>query len=459
MTCLMMAGCGAALALLVMWSPGLATMIMVLIAVGWLIRRWAPEADRVFIVRLYAVALAARFLIGAALHLWAMYQGKGYLMYGQESFDISGDSAYLSLRGWIIAQTWEGRFDRGALDQGMLEDRTTWWVYPYIWFHYLFGFSQFAVKLFNGLLGALLPLVAYATAKALGGLRSAKISAWLVALFPSTLLWSVTNLKETPTALGLAWVCWTVVRGLQRGVRPSSLLHGLGALGLIWTARPLLLMPVVASLAIGWGIALIVSRPTPVMIGIAALLVMGVLGGLPLSARTSPTQYWPKVVNRVMDELVSRQWGHQLSGGSAYRIYDDVVYPVNDVGRASTFRPRQIVGTLLMGWGYFLFSPVPWRVTSALQAVAMPEVCLWYVLVGCALLGTVHLLWRRCGAVMVLVVPLAVLTTMFAMSTGNMGVAFRHRGMFIPLYLTLSAVGLAAVWERRARHADPLHLV
>lgn len=456
-------GLGVGVGLLIAWAPGLTAMLGLLWAAGWLIHRWAPAEDRDFLVRLYALAVVARVAAAAVLHLWAMYDGRGYLLYGIESFDIFGDSAAFSERAWIIAQTWKGGYDRVALDQGIFQNQFTPLIYLYIWVYYAFGFCQFAVKLFSVLFGALTAVMVYLLAKSVvgstAGSRTARVAAWLMAFFPSTFLWSLSNLKEAPSGLALAWGCWVMIRLLQRGVRTSTLWHIAGVLGLIWLVRAQLMVPFLGCLLVGGALGWLLMHPRPVLIAALVLMLAGVVGGVPATAHTPILRFWRTKIDRVMNELVSRQKGHQLSGGSAYTVYSPSVSRDHSATATFTFTPGEIVKVLMLGWAYFLLSPFPWRVSSGSQVAVIPEIWLWYVLLAFALVGAVRLLQQRNGSCLVMAVPVIVLTTMLAMSTGNQGIAFRHRGIFVPVYLTFSAVGLMAMRERWSRDAGPLRFV
>ncbi len=442
---------GILVGLLTFWSPGLVVMLMVIIGVRKLVRQWTTPEDRRFLTRLYGLAILARLVLGAVLHLWAMYDGKGSLMYGQESFDlVSGDSAYLSLRGWIMAQTWLGRFDRAALYQGLFKDQGTALVYLYAWFHTLFGFSQFAVKLVNSLFGVLTALVSYQIVKTLCGRRTASLVAVLVAFFPSLFLWSMTNLKETPSALGLMWTCWALIRLIRQGPRLSTLGQLAGGLWLVWCARPILLFPVGLCVLLSvWYRLLTWPGRIVVRIGAAGML-MALLWGAPMEARIDPGSFWTSKLSTVMSRLLSIQQSHLLSPGSGYRIYDDAVYQ-SGAQASPQFTPGRIARAWVRGVEYFLLQPVPWKPSTSLQVLSIPEMVVWYPLLGLALWGAL-VLWRTAGAeTMVLLVPLLVLTSLMALSTGNVGIAFRHRAIVLPLYLIFSAVGIGhrLGWLRR----------
>ncbi len=437
--------CGALLGSVIVWAPGLAVMLGLCVGLGGAVNRYAPPEDRRFLISLYASAIGVRFLVGASLHLWAMYHGTGYLMYGQESFDVFGDSAYVSLRGWIMALVWKGQIDRGTIDQGIFNNAAATLVYPYAWFHYLFGFSQFAVKLINSVFGVLTACVSYAIVKALCGRVSGKIAAVLVAFFPSTLLWSVTNLKEIPTALGLLWACWAAILLLQRGVRLSSLIQLGLALGLLWVVRPL--VAVVTGLCLCGGLlwGWLWGRWGRVVTVGAVLCVIGLAVGLPHRAGVPARQFWEGKAAGQFMALISSQVGQTTSAGSAYRIYETHMYENSD---ASTWQitPRTTLHALAKGLVYFLLTPVPWRVASLSQGATIPEMLLWYALLAFGVWGAAVLVRAHPETSPTLLLVAAALTALMALSAGNIGTAFRHRGIVIPLYLILSAAGLGHVW-------------
>ncbi len=462
MSALVYGGMGVLWAAGVICSPGVTFMLIVSLTVGAFVARRAEPQERRFLLWLYGLAVGVRIALAAILHLWAQGHGQGYALYGQEAFDVFGDSAFYSLRAWWIAQAWLGQVDGVVLDQPTIfGDQGNAIVHLYSAFHYLFGFSQLGVKLINCLLGALTAVISYLLARELCGRAGGRIAAGLVAFFPSTLLWSLGNLKDTPTALALMWMAWGVVLMLQRKTRWMLVPHLAGAIILLWSVRPLLVAPVLVcyGLGLGWHLA---WRRWRGRAGVGALLLVAAMAFfLPMRAEVAPVTFWQETLAQRAYQLMGFQRSHALTLGSAYRIYDDHIYQASFTGLSSwPVSVRGVGRALARGLAYFLLAPAPWQITTALQVASLPEMLLWYPLLLMGGWG-MWLTWKTHPAVTsTLVLLILVLTLLMALSTGNLGVAFRHRGIVIPLYLVFSAAGLGGTvqWLRRRREAT-VHLL
>ena len=450
---------GAAVGGLVVLVPGFACMVTVLVAVGLALNRWSDPADRRFLLRLYAAAIGARMLIGGFLHVWAIYHGLGWARLGQESFDVFGDSAWTSLQAWLNTQVWLGQLERYTTDTslfGLLDHER--YSYLYAVFYWLFGFSQFAVKLIGSLWGAMTALVSYAIVKDLANRQAAVVAAVLVAFFPSTLLWSLSNLKDAPNSLGVTWACWAALQCIRRGFRVKFLLHLIGAVGFVHLVRPSLSLVVSFGILLGFVWSLLWRPARRLLPGLVVILALAAFYVVPKKTGIEPARYWRQKVESALGQLAGMQSGQTYSGGSSYVLYPERFYEYNDSPIPPTL--SDVASAFVKGWGYFLLAPVPWAITTLLQVLAVPEMILWYVLLVFAVMGASRLMREIPVEGGALLIWIFVLSSVNALTTGNVGVAFRHRSLVIPLYLVLSAIGLLPMRERmRRNHAVAVPVV
>ena len=443
--------------LVVLW-PGSACMVTVLVAVGLALNRWSDPADRRFLVRLYTAAMVARIIMVGVVHLWAIYHGMGWVRYGYASFDVFGDSAWTSLKGWLNALVWLGQLDRYTLDRTSLTIASQDpYVYLYAVFHWLFGFSQVAVKFINSLLGVTIALIAYDIVRDLAGRREAAIAAGLIAFFPSAFLWSLGNLKDVPNSLGVIWAYWAMRRLIQRGLRATLLLHLVGAVGFLHIIRPPVAFATSLCILLGVLWSVLWGRHGRVVIAGLMIMTLAVFYVAPNRAGVEPTRFWHATLESQLRKLVGPQVGQTSSEGSSYQLYDEQIYRPQSQGGGGAAVWRLTLSGLawafIKGWGYFLLAPAPWALHTLLQAITVPEMMVWYVLLVLAAWGA----WRLMRAAPVeggmLVAWIIVLSSLNALTTGNVGVAFRHRSLVIPFYVMLSAIGLIPAWEwiRRSR--------
>jgi len=262
----------------------------------------------------------------------------------------------------------------------------------------------------------------------------ARVSAFLVVMFPSMILWSVLNVREAPTILVIMTTVFFMAR-VQRDAGPKEILGVVAGLAILTMFRQYLTSLVgIAGLV---GILMGRSRaPAKALAAGSVLLIVLTLGGQSFGMGGTLTNEPVEVL-----EGVGRiRSGAVFDAGSAYGADADVT----TVGGAIRFLPN--------GLAHFLFAPFPWDIRTVLQAITLPDILLWYALVPFALHG-MRLGFRH--DLRAYTVPLAVVivvTFAYALAEGNVGTAYRHRAQVLPLIFLYCAVGITdwyAVWVRR----------
>jgi hypothetical protein len=110
------------------------------------------------------------------------------------------------------------------------------------------------------------------------------------------------------------------------------------------------------------------------------------------------------------------------------------------------------------GLAVMLVEPIPGRTTASRSfQLAQMEMVLWYPLLLLAALGLPFLYRNRGAAAFPLVVGAGILFT-YALSEGNIGTAYRHRGEFVWVVAIAAACGISSLYARyrRRRGADPI---
>ncbi len=429
-------------------APGFFFVFTLIWIVGRNVSRLAPEDDRRFLVGLFWAGIITRLLACTIAHIVATYFGMGYpamyAIHGQQSYDLFGDSSVVSVQAYWIANTWSGTVNPGLLDQSRI---FAGWANPMLYlyaaFYYLFGFSPLALKWVSCLIGALCGVVVYHIGRTLFSQpQVARVASLLMMFFPSTFLWSLTNLKEPPSGLLLCLILLAVFRLNKKFSWPDLGLLFIW-LALLWCVRQSMLPPVVLSLSVCWLYVRCVNGwKKAATTTLAIVLLLGVLRFSHFGARL--TQVGKTALTRVGAQLISAHRGHALRGGSNYVIYPRWVYlPEAESGRLS--KPLSLnewACALAKGTSYFLFSPFPWCVSTVLQVATYPEMVVWYLLIPCWVRGIIIGLRYRRQEIIFTLGMLVVLTAILSLSTGNMGTGFRHRALVIPIFLLLSAIGL-----------------
>lgn len=256
-----------------------------------------------------------------------------------------------------------------------------------------------------------------------------KVLAVLVAFFPSLVLWSVLNIRDSITTFLVVMAALLVVRAREKASTRNGLL-ALGTLVVLSTFRDYMGLLTGAGLALGLVAAL---RPGKVFRTLATGVVVVV--GLVLVAETSGVlERFP--VERSLDVITQLREDMTRGAGSAF------------AGEAAFEGPADAISFLPVGAVYFLFAPFPWAISSPLQMAALPETLLWYALIPVTLLGLTTV-WRerRPGALPLLSVLLVIISA-YSLVEGNVGTAYRHRAQVMPLVFFFTAVGLERLWRR-----------
>ena len=101
------------------------------------------------------------------------------------------------------------------------------------------------------------------------------------------------------------------------------------------------------------------------------------------------------------------------------------------------------------GLSVMLLELYPWEANRNSRVVlAKVEMLFWYPILGLALVGVFHVRRHRRVLWFPLLYGVGVLIG-YALSEGNLGTAFRHRGEFVWVAALFATVGARDLWNRR----------
>ena len=308
------------------------------------------------------------------------------------------------------------------------------YVAPFAAIYATVGRVPHALLLYNAFLGVIVIALVYRIGLALGGKQVGIGSAYVMAIFPASILMSSVILRESAVAFGVALGMF----GLVEADRKSSAGHlVIGVLGLVWAAvhHGGVVFPAVLSLlafTIGRWRTSVEGGRVHVPTLAAAVVAMVILVGA--SAVLAPGQLRLASVGVINFETVEREvlsdTPREARGGSSY--YGGTT--TESWGQAV----RQLPGRVTL----FMVSPLPWTVRSANQVAGLIDGLLW----GLALLLFVkyrRVIWRDPRA-RILLFFLALAVTTYALGTTNAGTALRHRTKFAPALIPLAVFALMA---------------
>ncbi|MBK8011027.1 MAG: hypothetical protein IPK13_06725 [Deltaproteobacteria bacterium] len=277
-----------------------------------------------------------------------------------------------------------------------------------------------------------LALVAY-------GPRAAQITLAFAALWPSHVLWTSINLRESWSFffLGGALASAQLIR-IQGPtmVRCASFVLFLGSL---WFIRGYLIPVVVLGLAASY----LVIRMKQIPAAVASLAMMGLVCYLLYRAGYLSGEL--RLESQL--EALQRSRTGLLGGGSSYDYAD-----VSTVSGALSYLPRGIV--------CFLLEPFPWAIKSWREAMACTESFVWYFILVAAL----RAMWNGLRtdfahhALPVFVVWALILS--YGLIEGNAGTAYRHRAHAALIIFVFASGFYASRFNARtlpSRRSAPAH--
>lgn len=382
--------------------------------------------ERRTLLTLFLTAFAARIVVAVAAHYVLLAFGKG-------GFLLLDDRAYDKL-GWTLARVWLGVFPGiRDTDQYLMVNYT----YLVAGIYYFLGHHLLAAKMMNVLFGSLLAVVLYALGRELLGARPALLAAGLTAFFPSLIVWSAINLKDILVVLLTAGAVYGLIRYARRH-EWWALVLALVALLAIENLRQFVFFILVWLLPPAFLLADRSRWPRKLLL--AAPLVIAVL--LFSNATNNEKLGTNFLTPKALTEAEWKRWLEEREASTG--ISEESVKPPRDVNtiveRSITYLPKGVY--------YVIFGPTPWEARSPFAQAVIPEMLVWYVLLAAALLGlglVCRQSWRD------LALPLVFSggwLLALALTEGNTGNIFRHRGMILPFTFLLSAVGLLWVWDR-----------
>lgn len=329
--------------------------------------------------------------------------------------------------------------------------------------YWLFGPIELLGQVLVALVGAGAAALTTKLAREDLGTRWAVGAGLIVAFLPSQIAWSVAILKD-------AWV-WSITAALGLAAAIAFRSRGrvlwlliLGAVVLLFLLGHLRLQ---STFVAAWALvvsALLVPRERR-SIWFGGALAIAVL--VPWLAGGGPGGIDP-VLARASDFGQARAAG--AAGADSAIVAAPPTYPTAPVpSEPPDSRPPgepdgdmdglgagvlADLAHLPRGLSVMLFEPYPWDANRNSRVVfAKLDTLLWYPILGLALVGLSQVRRHRRVLLFPTLVGIGVLIG-YALSEGNLGTAFRHRGELVWIAAVLAAFGAKELWDRsQARRA------
>lgn len=416
-------GITVALMIPVEGQPALVFCIVVAIIVGVLISR--IEQDRRFLLYIFVMGLILRILLGGLIFRFELQNFFG------------GDAFTYDAYGSLLLRSWEtgSRFDdvwfstTGSGGWGML--------YLVAAIYALTGRNMLAVQFFNAILGAATaPLIYLCAQHIFRNVKVSRLSTYLVAFYPSLILWSSQGLKDAPIIFLLS-VAILMTLKLGEKLTAGNLLVLIGALFGILALRFYIFYMLVVAIGGAFMIGTRAFSAQSLLRQFAIIICLGLALTYLGVSRTASVQ----LENYANLEAVQRS-RTALSRSAQSGFGGDV-----DVTTTS--------GALIavpMGLMYLLFAPMPWQLFNLRQSITIPEMIFWWASFPFLILGLWFAIKYRLRQVLPILLFTLMLTLAYALAQGNIGTAYRQRSQLLVFYFIFVAVGMVLVMEVRQWH-------
>jgi hypothetical protein len=418
---------GIALGVVYTLSPLTVLMLPLLIAVARWVARDLPQQERHWFFGLLTLAVVVRLAAIAGLFLLADSTQPFATFFGDEEM-FKSRSTWLRNIGLGVP------ISAADFIYAVEETGKSQYLFLLAYIKALVGDAPYGLHVFNTVLYLIGVLMLYRLVRASYGALVALGGLTVLLFLPSLFIWSISALKEPLyTLLAVAELACVlhVVRGrgwstrllavagviaiafLLEGLRKGGLLvAGIGALG-------------------GLAAGLTVSRPR-LLLTAMVLLPIGIVA--------------LATMQRVEDSFLSiaRQSaiyhvGHIFTPGYSYKTLDLWYYidPADirrmPVGDAAAYVLRSVAG--------YVTQPLPWAIESRAMLAYLPEYVVWLTIVALVPAGFVAGLRRDAMLTCILTAHGLALVMMVALTSGNVGTLIRHRGLVLPYFIWLAALG------------------
>ena len=402
---------------------GIAVLVLVVCTVAAVAIIHRVEDESGFIVNIFLLALIARVVFGAVVHIFELREYFG------------ADALTYDVHGQRLTEIWAGditTFDQ--ISNRAVSTQIAGWGMNYLTaiIYFIFGQNILAAQFFCAVIGAATaPMIYICSYKIFQNHRVSKISAILVAFFPAFIIWSSQLLKDG-LVIFLLVLAITMVLKLQEKFNYSAVVilifSMFGIIALRFYIFYMVAIAVVGSFVIGSS-----SSIKATIRGVVALVIVG----LALTYLGVLRNAEADLDNFASLERVQLSRQNLAEAGSGYG---------QDLDVSTT---EGAITAIPVGLTYLMLAPFPWQATNFRQALTMPEMLVWWASLPLLFSGLWYTLKHRLrNAVSILIFTL-LLTIAYSLFQGNVGTAYRQRTQIQVFLFIFIAVGYTLLKERR----------
>lgn len=302
-------------------------------------------------------------------------------------------------------------------------------------FYAWLGYAPVAAKMMNSLFGCISIIIVYLiTRRLFEEEKPARVAAVIYALFPSILYWSVTGLRDTLYNLIFLSYFLCLVEFITEK-KFKFIIRCLPFIYLLNYLRPNRVLTVIVAGTVMSFVFVYLnklwSEKKPILQMLFRLGIYFVLLVLLLHRN--------EISSKVVTMANKLSWINiQFGNTTDYRIYSDLVYQQGRLNAGDVFSFTFLV-SVFKALVYFFFAPFPfWNWTLSFLPF-YPQVVYWYLMVPFVVKGWMLFLKRDAYTAFVLALSLLILIIPAVLFESNIGTAFRHKDMFIPVAFMFAA--------------------
>ena len=294
----------------------------------------------------------------------------------------------------------------------------------------IFGHSELMAQSISLLLGVGSVYMGWTVAEKVWNRNVANKAGWLIALFPSLILYSCVILREAYIVFFIILalngsVDWTRNKNLK-----SFLFTSLSFIAAIFFHGAMIVGLVLFIAIVFWNLAKdTIKRLKYLKITIGSFIAIPLLVILIITAYTSKKIHIPKLgkisdVNQLPALILKRAQSNNLGQAG----YENWMVPKSEI---------ELVYKLPFRVIYFLFSPFPWDVKKPEHLIGLLDGFLYIYLIY-LLFSNLKIIWANPASRIILLLFLSFIC-IFGLSIGNFGTGVRHRSKFVVMLILLVA--------------------
>lgn len=376
------------------------------------------------VTRIFLIALSLRMLFGIFIHSLSFREFFG------------GDANTYHANGMELANVWlNGVQASERLIYYISSENSIGWGMSYLvaGIYVICGKNIFAAQSFCAVFGAATaPLVFFCSRNIYNNLSVAKIAGYSVAIFPAFVIWSGQLLKDG-LIIFLLVSAMILTMQLSKKFSPATLLLLVSCLFGVMSLRFYIFYMVTVAVVGSYVVGLSKSTSTILfrfflIVGIGVFLTyFGAIDSISSELMTFGSL---ERIQRSRADLATRSdsgFGEDL-----------------DVSTA-----EGALSTLPIGFSYLMLAPFPWQAVNLRQAITIPEVIVWWMLIPFILLGLFFTIKNRSRAALPILIFSLLLTIGYSLFQGNMGTAYRQRTQIQVFLFIFCAVGWTVFKEHK----------